>query len=79
MASGVSAYVAGLCYFRRVLRIGPIGVRAALAVLVLASAFVGLAVSPEAQLASMLALAVAAIVVERRTWPAVAAFEEAPA
>jgi TRAP-type mannitol/chloroaromatic compound transport system permease large subunit len=53
-----------------VLRIGSIAVRAALAVLVLGTAFVGLAVTPEAQLVTVLALAVAAIVVERRTQPA---------
>jgi low temperature requirement protein LtrA len=66
-ASGVALYTAGLCYFRFVLGTGPISVRAVLAALMLPTAFVGLAVSPEAQLATMLALAVAAILVERRT------------
>ncbi len=66
MSSGVATYVAGFCYFRHVLRIGPLGVRAVLAALMLPTAFVGLAVSPEAQLATMLALAVTAIVVEGR-------------
>ena len=66
MSSGVASYVAGFCYFRWVLGIGAIGVRAALAALMLPTAFVGLAVSPEAQLATMLALTTAAILVERR-------------
>jgi low temperature requirement protein LtrA len=69
MASGVALYVAGLCQFRVVLRTGPIKVRLALAVLALGTALVGLTASPEAQLATLLVIAVAAIVVERRTEP----------
>src|SRR5262249_17515190 len=66
IASGVALYAAGLAAFRNSLKSGPVAFRLAFAVLSLPTAFVGLAVSPGAQLAVGLALAVAMTLVERR-------------
>ncbi len=66
IAAGVAAYAAGLAAFRNTLRTGPVASRLVFAVLALPTAFVGLAASPEAQLAVVLTLAAATILAERR-------------
>ncbi len=64
LAAGVAAYVAGLALFRRLLGIGPVAARLAIAVAVLPTAAVGLALSPEAQLGVLAAVVVAGVVAE---------------
>jgi hypothetical protein len=49
LAAGVATYLVGLAWFRRLLGIGPIGARVAIAGAVLPSAMIGLAGSLEAQ------------------------------
>ncbi len=56
LAGGVATYVVGLAWFRRLLGTGPLGVRLIVALLALLTGFVGLAVSPEAQLAVLVAI-----------------------
>lgn len=56
LAGGVATYVVGLVWFRRLLGTGPIGVRLLVAFFALSSGIVGLAVSPEAQLAALVAI-----------------------
>jgi hypothetical protein len=73
IAAGVAAYAAGLAAFRNTFRTGPVAYRLAFAVLAVPTAFVGLAISPEAQLAVVLALAVGTIVVKRRRAPVASA------
>ena len=73
IGAGVAAYAAGLAAFRKTLRTGPVGYRLAFASLALLTAFVGLGVSPEAQLAVVLALAVGMLLIERRRSVPVAA------
>ncbi len=51
LAAGVSVYLLGLVVFRRLVRGGSLAIRLLLAALVLPTAFIGLAVSPFAQLA----------------------------
>jgi low temperature requirement protein LtrA len=64
LAVGVATYLVGLAWFRRVLGIGPIGARVAIAGVVLPSAMIGLAVSPEAQLGVLAALVVGGVLAE---------------
>ena len=56
----------GLAWFRWLLRIGPIAWRAGLAVVCLATVAVGLAFSPEWQMAALLVLLIAGIVTDAR-------------
>jgi low temperature requirement protein LtrA len=67
LAAGVATYLLGLTLFRRLLGIGPIGARVAIAGAVLPSAMIGLVVSLEAQL-GMLAAAVAGGVLAEPAW-----------
>jgi low temperature requirement protein LtrA len=73
IAAGVATYALGLCAFRKTLRTGPVAYRLGFAVLALLTAFLGMAVSPEAQLAAVLALALGMLVLERRAAPVPAA------
>jgi low temperature requirement protein LtrA len=64
LAAGVASYLVGLAWFRRLLGIGPIGVRLAIAGAVLPSAMIGLAVSLEAQLGVLAAAVVGGVLAE---------------
>ena len=66
MAAGVASYLAGLAWFRRILGIAPARVRLACAALALPTAFVGLAVSAQAQLGALAVVVVAGILLEPR-------------
>jgi low temperature requirement protein LtrA len=64
LAAGVATYLAGLALFRQLLGIGPIGARLAVAVAVLPTAIIGLAISPEAQLGVLATLVVGGVLAE---------------
>jgi low temperature requirement protein LtrA len=64
LASGVAVYLVGLAWFRWLLGIGPIGVRLLMAGVVLGTAIIGLAFSPEAQLGLLAALVVGGVLAE---------------
>ncbi len=64
LAGGVATYVVGLVWFRRLLGTGRIRVRLLVVLLVLSTGFVGLAVSPEAQLAVLVAILGGGVVAE---------------
>jgi low temperature requirement protein LtrA len=65
LSAGVSVYLLGLVVIRLILRTGPTTGRLAMAGAVLATVPVGLAVSPEAQLATLAAVLVAGVAVTR--------------
>jgi low temperature requirement protein LtrA len=64
LAAGVGTYLVGLAWFRRLLGIGPVGARLAIAGAVLPSAMIGLAVSLEAQLGVLAAVVVGGVLAE---------------
>ena len=64
LATGVAAYATGLVLFRWLLHSGPISVRLAIAVLVLPTALIGIAVTPLAQLAAVVAILVGGSIVD---------------
>jgi low temperature requirement protein LtrA len=64
LASGVGTYLIGLAWFRRLLGIGPVGARMAIAGAVLPSAMIGLAVSLEVQLGVLAAVVVGGLLAE---------------
>jgi low temperature requirement protein LtrA len=64
LAAGVGTYLVGLAWFRRLLGIGPVGARMAIAGAVLPSAMIGLAVSLEAQLGVLAAVVVGGLLAE---------------
>jgi len=64
LATGVAAYAIGLVLFRWLLHSGPITVRLAIAVLVLPTALVGIAITPLAQVAVVVAILVAGAIVD---------------
>ena len=64
LAAGGGTYLVGLAWIRRLLGIGPIGARLAIAGAVLPSAMVGLAISPEAQLGVLATLVVGGVLAE---------------
>jgi len=64
LAAGVTTYLLGLVWFRWLLRLGPIGVRLISAGLALLTGIVGLVVSPEAQLATLVAILAGGVIVE---------------
>jgi low temperature requirement protein LtrA len=66
LATGAAAYVGGLAWFRRLLRTGPITVRAALAAVCLATVAVGLAFSAEVQMGVLAAVLVFGVVADDR-------------
>jgi low temperature requirement protein LtrA len=65
LAGGLAAYVAGLVLFRLVLSSGPVTVRLVVAVCVLPAVVVGLEVSAAAEIAVLVVVLIAGIVVER--------------
>jgi low temperature requirement protein LtrA len=67
LAGGLAAYVVGLVLFRLVLRSGPAIVRLAVAICMVPAVIVGLEVSAAAELAALVGVLVAGIVVERYT------------
>lgn len=66
LALGVAMYILGLIEFRRVLGLGPIGLRLIIAVLAVATVIVGLAVSPLAELGALVAIVGGGALVESR-------------
>jgi low temperature requirement protein LtrA len=64
LAAGVAAYLVGLAWFRWLLDIGPAGARLLMAGVVLSTAIIGLAVSPEAQLGLLAAVMVGGVLAE---------------
>jgi len=64
LATGVAAYAIGLVLFRWFLHSGPISVRLAIAVLVLPTALVGIAITPLAQVAVVVAILVVGAIVD---------------
>jgi low temperature requirement protein LtrA len=67
LAGGAATYVAGLAWFRWMLRMGPIVVRTILAAVCLATVGIGLAFSPEAQMGALVAILVAGVIVDERS------------
>jgi len=67
LALGVAMYILGLIVFRRVLGLGPIGLRLIIAVLAAATVIVGLAVSPLAELGALVAIVGGGALVESRS------------
>jgi low temperature requirement protein LtrA len=66
LAGGVGAYVLGLAWFRWLLRAGPVAARVVVAALCVASAALGLTVSPEAQMGVLVVVLAACALVESR-------------
>ena len=66
LAGGVAVFLAGDVGFRRTLRLGPVGLRAAAAALALATVPLGLGVSALTQLAALLLVLVGALLAESR-------------
>ncbi|HZD01012.1 MAG TPA: low temperature requirement protein A [Actinomycetes bacterium] len=64
LAGGAAVYVVGLAWFRRLLGIGPIGARLAIAGIALPTALIGMAFSPQAQLGALAAIVVGGAVAE---------------
>ena len=64
LATGVAAYALGLVLFRWLLHSGPISIRLAIGVLVLPIALIGIAVTPLAQLAAVVAILVGGSIVD---------------
>jgi low temperature requirement protein LtrA len=64
LASGVSAYALGLVLFRWFLHSGPLGVRFTIAVLVLPTALIGMAITPLAQLVALAAILIGGATVD---------------
>jgi low temperature requirement protein LtrA len=64
LAAGVALYLVGLAWFRWLLGIGPLGARLLLAGVVLGTASIGLAFSPQAQLAVLAAVVVGGVLAE---------------
>ena len=60
----MAAYAIGLVLFRRLLHSGPISVRLAIAILVLPTALVGIAITPLAQVALVVAILVVGAMVD---------------
>jgi low temperature requirement protein LtrA len=66
LAVGAALFLAGDVAFRRLLRIGPVGIRAIAGLAVLATIAVGVSVTIEAQLAAVTVLLIAMLVIERQ-------------
>jgi low temperature requirement protein LtrA len=64
LASGVAAYALGLVLFRWLLHSGPLTIRTTIAVLVLPTALIGIAITPLAQLAAIVAILVVGAIVD---------------
>ena len=64
LAAGLALYLAGLALFRWLLHSGQVAIRLLLAALALPTAFIGLGISPLAQLAALAVLLVAGTLAE---------------
>jgi len=64
LAAGVAGYVLGLVIFRWLIQGGRLSIRLLVAILVLPSAFVGLAVSPIAQLIVLVAILIVGTLID---------------
>jgi low temperature requirement protein LtrA len=64
LSIGVAAYALGLVLFRWLLRSGPLTIRTTIAVLVLPTALIGIAITPLAQLAAIVAILVGGAIVD---------------
>jgi hypothetical protein len=64
LAVGVAVYLVGLAWFRWLLGIGPVGARLLMAGVVVSTAIIGLAFSPEAQLGVLAAVMVGGVLAE---------------
>ncbi len=64
LAAGLALYLAGLALFRRLLRSGRVALRLLVAALALPTAFIGVGISPLAQLAALAVLLVAGTLAE---------------
>lgn len=67
LALGVATYILGLIVFRRVLGLGPIGLRLVIAGLAAATGVVGLAISPQAELGALVAIVGGGAIIESRS------------
>jgi low temperature requirement protein LtrA len=64
LASGVAAYALGLVLFRWLFRSGVLGVRVAIAILAMPTALIGVALTPLAQLAALVAILIVGAIVD---------------
>jgi low temperature requirement protein LtrA len=69
LAAGVAIYLAGLAIFRWLIHVRSIAVRLVMAVLALVTAFIGLRITPVAQLAVLVVVLIAGNIVEARVSP----------
>ena len=69
LAAGVAIYLAGLAIFRWLIHVRSIAVRLVMAVLALVTAFIGLRITPVAQLAVLVVVLIAGNVAETRASP----------
>jgi len=69
LAAGVAIYLAGLAIFRWLIHVRSIAVRLVMAVLALVTAFIGLRITPVAQLAVLVAVLIAGNIAEARVSP----------
>jgi low temperature requirement protein LtrA len=67
LAAGAATYLLGLVAFRRLLGLGPVGLRLIIAGLAAATGIIGLAVSPQAELAGLVVLVGGGAVAESRS------------
>jgi low temperature requirement protein LtrA len=69
LAAGVAIYLAGLAIFRWLIHVRSIAVRLVMAVLALVTAFIGLRITPVAQLAVLVVVLIAGNIAETRASP----------
>jgi len=69
LAAGVAIYLAGLAIFRWLIHVRSIAVRLVMAVLALGTAFIGLRITPVAQLAVLVVVLIAGNIAEARVSP----------
>jgi len=67
LAAGVAAYAVGLALFRWVLRSGPVSVRILIAILALATVWLGVAITPVAQITALVVILIAGIAADVAT------------
>ncbi len=69
LAAGVAIYLAGLAIFRWLIHVRSIAIRLVMAVLALVTAFIGLRITPVAQLAVLVVVVIAGNIAEARVSP----------
>jgi len=67
LAAGVAAYAVGLALFRWVLRSGPVSVRILIAILALPTVWLGVAITPVAQITALVVILIAGIAADGAT------------